>query len=64
MAVDPFNDALAIFQGDNDAEVILMPSCVACNDIPEIDDKVIIVGLNPIRWKCNKCGCVCDFSKP
>jgi hypothetical protein len=46
-----------------DFEIITLPSCVACNDIPEIDDKVVIVGLNPIRWKCNKCGCVCDFTK-
>ena len=42
----------------------VLPRCVACNDIPEIDDKVVIVGINPIRWKCNACGCVCDFSKP
>jgi len=46
-----------------DFDIITLPSCVACNDIPEIDDKVVIVGLNPIRWKCNKCGCVCDFTK-
>ena len=64
MSEDAFMDRMAIFQGDNDAEVILMPSCVACNDIPEIDDNVVIVGINPIRWKCNAWGCVCDFSKP
>jgi len=48
-----------LFLGDQ-----VLPRCVACNDIPEIDDKVVIVGINPIRWKCNACGCVCDFSKP
>ena len=54
-----FEDGSKQFIGDD-----VLPRCVACNDIPEIDDKVIIVGLNPSRWKCNKCGCVCDYPKP
>ena len=53
-----FEDGTSQFFGDT-----VLPRCVACNDIPEIDDKVVIVGINPIRWKCNRCGCVCDFPK-
>ena len=41
-----------------------MPSCINCNDIPDIDDVVRIVDINPIRWKCEKCGCVSDYPKP
>mgnify|MGYP000034028062 CR=1 FL=1 len=53
-----FEDGTSQLFGDT-----VLPRCVACNDIPEIDDKVVIVGINPIRWKCNRCGCVCDFPK-
>ena len=53
-----FEDGTSQHFGDT-----ILPRCVACNDIPEIDDKVVIVGINPIRWKCNRCGCVCDFPK-
>jgi hypothetical protein len=53
-----FEDGTSQLFGD-----AILPRCVACNDIPEIDDKVVIVGINPIRWKCNRCGCVCDFPK-
>jgi hypothetical protein len=41
-----------------------MPSCINCNEIPDIDDVVRIVDISPIRWKCIKCGCVSDFPKP
>ena len=42
----------------------ILPRCVNCNDQPHIDDVVRIIDINPIRWKCNRCGCVCDYPKP